>query len=89
MPRWKCNACGGVYNDTTSTGGIYHHNCGPLPPDENGVEKERPNRRQENMKRKGREPTGEIHAEGAGVTPMDGQAHTEPEWITVLKRYKK
>lgn len=89
MPRWKCNACGGVYNDTTDTGALYHHNCGPLPPDAHGVERERPNRRQENIKLQGREPTGDIVAEGAGVTPMDGQAEVEPAWITRMKAGKK
>lgn len=85
MPRWKCNACGGSYNDTTTAGGVYHHNCGPLPPDANGVEAERPNARRENLKTQGRIPLPEIISDGAGVTPLDGQADTQPAWITALK----
>lgn len=88
MARWKCNACGGVYSDTHTNGNVYHHNCGPLPPDEHGVEKERPNRRQENFKRARGEAPTDIVAEGAGVTPMDGQAEVEPQWITRMKAGK-
>lgn len=85
MARWKCNACGGTYNDHNTDGTAYHHSCGPLPPDAQLREAERPNKRDERVVLEGRRPTGEIVAEGAGVTAVDGQAEKEPKWITALK----
>lgn len=85
MARWKCNACGGTYNDLNADGSAYHHSCGPLPPDAQLREAERPNKRDERVVMRGRRPTGEIVSEGAGVTALDGQADPEPKWITALK----
>lgn len=46
--RFSCNACKGVYFDRMADGTLYHHACPPLAPDKDGVEVERPNKRDEN-----------------------------------------
>ena len=46
---FKCNGCGGTYSDSQLDGTLYFHACPPLPPDENAVVAERPNKRDENI----------------------------------------
>jgi hypothetical protein len=31
MSRWKCNTCGGEYEDVTPDGYLYFHVCPPVP----------------------------------------------------------
>jgi hypothetical protein len=46
---FQCNACKGTYQDQQRDGSTYHHACPPLPPDDNGVEAERPDKRDESI----------------------------------------
>jgi hypothetical protein len=85
MPTWKCNACKGVYSDATRDGSIYMHACGPLPPDENGFEAPRPNRRDERLEPDSGIRTSNIRSEGAGVTAVSHPKLTEPAWISAIK----
>lgn len=85
MSQWKCNSCGGTYNDLGRDGGVYMHACAPSPPDENGVQKEHPNKRDETIVLGARDMPRDIRAPGAGVTALDGQATSEPEWVLTIR----
>ena len=64
---FQCLACKGTYSDTQRDGSLYMHACPPLPPDKNGVEAERPNKRDENVVTGRNDRTMGIRLEGAGV----------------------
>lgn len=85
MATFRCNACKGTYSDTTRDGTAYMHVCGPLPPDKDGRELERPDRRDERPARQRNLETPGILSEGAGVTAVSHPQLTEPAWITRLK----
>lgn len=84
---FKCRACGGRYWDVQNDGSVYHHVCGPLPADKKNPERERHNKRDENIARhRDRGVTG-IVSEGAGVTCLASSQLEEPLWISAL--YKR
>jgi hypothetical protein len=85
MAVFRCNACKGTYSDTMRDGTVYMHVCGPLPPDDDGVERERPDKRDENPRTPRTERTTEIRSEGAGVTCISDPKLSEPAWLTRLK----
>lgn len=80
--QFVCNTCKGTYPDVQSDGTLYYHVCGPLPPDKNGVQLERPDKRDETpfVNRRGR--IEGIQAEGKGVTCLTDAKVLEPAWIT-------
>jgi hypothetical protein len=83
---FQCHGCRGVYADTQRDGSLYFHACPPLPPDDNGIEAERPNKRDENI---ATHRTGRllgIRLEGAGVKCISDAAIVEPAWITTMKK---
>jgi hypothetical protein len=85
MSLWKCQSCGGVYNDANSDGMTYTHVCGPLPPDSTGSQAERPHKRDETIKVDSRGDAEDIVSVGLGVLPMQGQLTHEPEWIERMR----
>lgn len=85
-PRFQCLACKGVYFDSSPEGGIYHHVCSPLLPDQNGVEAERTDLRDENVAVSARGRVTGIQSEGAGVKCLTDPKLTEPAWITAMNK---
>lgn len=85
MSLWKCNSCGGQYNDRLADGGVYMHACSPGPADKNGVQAELPNKRDESIAFDRQRRARDIVAAGAGVTAMQGQAPLEPPWILAMR----
>ena len=85
MPKYRCNACQGTYNDTLRDGTVYTHTCPPLPPDKKGVQSEREDKRDENIVTLASGRVIGIRSEGAGVTPLDAVRLPEPAWITAMK----
>lgn len=86
MHRFQCKACGAEYFDQMPSGIAYAHACGPLPADKKNPERERPDKRDENMAvDKTRRVLG-IRSEGKGVTCLTDKNLREPRWISALKR---
>lgn len=85
MSIWKCNACGGTYNDLNRDGSIYMHACSPTPANAQGVQTELPNKRDENIALDAEKRPHGIISVGAGVTPMQGQTTSDPPWIVQLR----
>lgn len=82
---FQCLSCGGQYPEAQRDGIPHAHVCGPLPPDENGVEFERADKRDENPAiAKGGAVIG-IRAEGKGVKCLTDAKLKEPRWISALK----
>jgi hypothetical protein len=84
IPRFHCLCCGGIYACQQPDSTIYHHACPPLPPDENGVVAERPDKRDENFRTVRGERLAGIKSEGMGVKCLTSDSLTEPPWITAL-----
>lgn len=82
---FQCNACGAQYDDIMRDGSLYFHACAPLKVDKNGVEAERPNKRDENLFARKRGVPPSITSEGDGVTSLKNSQLSEPAWITVHK----
>ena len=85
MSNWTCKSCGGTYPDGQPDGTTYFHACAPSPPDLNGVQLERPNKRDENITLDRRGQVTGLTAAGAGVTPVGPNVLTQPKWITDLQ----
>lgn len=86
MTRWRCNACKGVYSDILPGGYSYAHACGPLAAAKKLPERERPNKRDENVLADRDGKVLGIRSEGAGVTCLTDDKLDEPKWITKLKK---
>lgn len=87
---FRCNACKATYSDTQRDGSLNFHACAPLPPDKHGVQRERPDKRDENIliDRRGR-ILGIISA-GAGAYRVADGSHVEPKAVAdVMKRVEK
>lgn len=84
--QFQCRACDGTYFEMLQDGGPYAHVCGPLPPDKNGVQAERPDKRDENMVVNGAGKLSGIRSEGAGVTCLTDGRLEEPRWISTLHK---
>jgi len=83
--QFECLSCGGQYGEASADGIPYAHVCGPLPPDKNGVQVERENKRDENPAiAKGGVVAG-IRAEGKGVKCLSDKKLKEPRWISAMK----
>lgn len=85
-PVFECLSCGGQYFEASRDGAIYVHVCGPLPVDDKGMLKERPDKRDENLAISGRGDVVGIRAEGKGVKCLTDKKLKEPTWITALKK---
>lgn len=83
--RFKCRACGGSYSDTQPDGSEYAHVCGPLPADKKNPERERPDKRDENIVVGAGGKALGIKSEGAGVRCLTSDSLYEPQWIFKLK----
>lgn len=83
--RFKCLACGAAYFDLQADGSAYHHACGPLPRDKNGVEPERKNKRDERIVQDRYGEFAGIVSEGAGVECLNNPRISEPVWLTQRK----
>ena len=82
---FQCQSCGATYPDTQPDGLLYFHACGPLPADKNGVQTERPNRRDENIVTSHSGSIVGIKAEGDGVVCLSDARISEPAWLTKVK----
>lgn len=82
--RFRCNACRGEYSDVQTDGAIYAHACGPLPADSKNPERERPDKRDENIVVNRQRVVIGILSEGAGVTCLTDKQIKEPRWISTL-----
>jgi len=64
MARYRCNSCGGEYNDILEDGSLYFHACPPVTDPITGETKEHPNKRDENISQ---DPeTGEVKIRSVG-----------------------
>lgn len=84
---FECRSCGGTYAEASSNGAPYTHICGPLPMDKHGVERERPNKRDENVVIDSQGRTLGIRSEGDGVRCLTDVSLEEPTWISAV--YKR
>lgn len=85
--QFQCNACGATWFTPTRAGHINFHACGPLPADRKHPERERPDKRDENIEVGAGGRVLGIKSEGAGVTCLSDGRIEEPPWISAL--YKR
>jgi len=85
--QFRCNACKSTWFTPDHNGHIHYHACGPLPADSKNPERERPDKRDENIAvDRGGKVLG-IKLEGAGVTCLSDPKLKRPLWISAL--YKR
>lgn len=84
--QWQCIACEGTYWAPDASGRIHQHACAPALPDDDGIERELPNKRDENILRDRRRLFVSIVSEGNGVTCLTNSKLVEPEWLAQLKK---
>lgn len=85
--KFRCNACKGTYFDVQLDGAPYAHVCGALPADKKNPERERTDKRDENIALGGDRRVIGILSAGAGVTCLTDVKLEEPRWISAL--YKR
>lgn len=81
---FRCESCKATYQDVQRDGVLYFHACGPLPPDKDGVQAERPDKRDENVVTDRQRTVTGIKSEGAGVVCLTDARLEEPIWISTL-----
>lgn len=86
MNKFQCLACGGVYYDQSPEGIPYAHACAPLPADKKNPERERPDKRDENIVIATGGKLMGIKSEGAGVTCLTSDTINEPKWISAVNK---
>lgn len=82
--QFECRACHGRYFDTMRDGTTYAHACPPLPATKKLAERERPDKRDENVAVTPQGRVTGIKSVGAGVTCITDGRLEEPPWISVL-----
>lgn len=81
MTLFKCLACGGTYFDESRDRVGFQHVCGPLPATDDLPERERPNKRDENMRFDREGNFLGLVSEGDGVKWLSGKKLDEPGWL--------
>lgn len=83
--QFKCLSCGARYLDQQQDGTLYFHACGPMPPNKDGVQIERPDKRDENIAVNQLGRVMGIKTEGQGVECLTDAKLEQPIWLTQLQ----
>src|SRR4051812_10296091 len=83
---FQCNSCGATYGDVQANGMIYFHACAPLPPDKQGFQAERPDKRDENLIYSKLGRLKGIASEGLGVTCLTDAKLSEQSWLAPVRK---
>ena len=84
--EFRCNACKATWFTPTRHAHINHHACGPLPAHKKNPERERPDKRDENIAVDRAGKVLGIKLQGAGVTCLSDARLKEPPWISALMK---